>query len=146
MVRLPPRSTRTDTLFPYTTLFRSCAPVEAGRRAQRAASWGFERLGGIGGVRRDLCGRKKRRVCSPQSRARLRDPDDRLGNLEILRERFLDETGEKRVVNIPPPGRRVSRPRRQTPQPRAPAQGTPGSRTDPKRAGERQRVALRDSP
>src|SRR3546814_20582405 len=24
MKRLPPRSTRTDTLFPYTTLFRSC--------------------------------------------------------------------------------------------------------------------------
>src|SRR3546814_13106998 len=26
MVRRPPRSTRTDTLFPYTTLFRSDAP------------------------------------------------------------------------------------------------------------------------
>src|SRR3546814_7796258 len=26
MIRLPPRSTRTDTLFPYTTLFRSKAP------------------------------------------------------------------------------------------------------------------------
>src|SRR3546814_15701321 len=25
MIRLPPRSTRTDTLFPYTTLFRSCS-------------------------------------------------------------------------------------------------------------------------
>src|SRR3546814_19625997 len=25
MIRLPPRSTRTDTLFPYTTLFRSHA-------------------------------------------------------------------------------------------------------------------------
>src|SRR3546814_8661328 len=25
MIRLPPRSTRTDTLFPYTTLFRSSA-------------------------------------------------------------------------------------------------------------------------
>src|SRR3546814_7530836 len=25
MIRLPPRSTRTDTLFPYTTLFRSIA-------------------------------------------------------------------------------------------------------------------------
>src|SRR3546814_6837354 len=25
MIRLPPRSTRTDTLFPYTTLFRSVA-------------------------------------------------------------------------------------------------------------------------
>src|SRR3546814_16995988 len=31
MIRRPPRSTRTYTLFPYTTLFRSCAddqPVE----------------------------------------------------------------------------------------------------------------------
>src|SRR3546814_5233451 len=27
MIRRPPRSTRTDTLFPYTTLFRSCAEV-----------------------------------------------------------------------------------------------------------------------
>src|SRR3546814_9003555 len=26
MIRLPPRSTRTDTLFPYTTLFRSSVP------------------------------------------------------------------------------------------------------------------------
>src|SRR3546814_10181835 len=31
MIRRPPRSTRTDTLFPYTTLFRSCAKVEARR-------------------------------------------------------------------------------------------------------------------
>src|SRR3546814_9695580 len=37
MIRRPPRSTRTDTLFPYTTLFRSlpllnfeCAPAKAG--------------------------------------------------------------------------------------------------------------------
>src|SRR3546814_18520941 len=27
MLRLPPRSTRTDTLFPYTTLFRSAEPA-----------------------------------------------------------------------------------------------------------------------
>src|SRR3546814_16938086 len=27
MIRRPPRSTRTDTLFPYTTLFRSDAPA-----------------------------------------------------------------------------------------------------------------------
>src|SRR3546814_16637413 len=40
MIRRPPRSTRTDTLFPYTTLFRSCAitsgagsTVKAGRRS-----------------------------------------------------------------------------------------------------------------
>src|SRR3546814_8169669 len=29
MIRRPPRSTRTDTLFPYTTLFRSPAAVAA---------------------------------------------------------------------------------------------------------------------
>src|SRR3546814_16991160 len=28
MIRRPPRSTRTDTLFPYTTLFRSCRHQE----------------------------------------------------------------------------------------------------------------------
>src|SRR3546814_9832508 len=27
MIRRPPRSTRTDTLFPYTTLFRSAGPA-----------------------------------------------------------------------------------------------------------------------
>src|SRR3546814_9217786 len=35
MIRRPPRSTRTDTLFPYTTLFRS--PCEARPKFQRAA-------------------------------------------------------------------------------------------------------------
>src|SRR3546814_11362149 len=29
MIRRPPRSTRTDTLFPYTTLFRSVQPEPA---------------------------------------------------------------------------------------------------------------------
>src|SRR3546814_13387457 len=39
MIRRPPRSTRTDTLFPYTTLFRSAAPVAlrtSGFRSLRA--------------------------------------------------------------------------------------------------------------
>src|SRR3546814_14203756 len=31
MIRRPPRSTRTDTLFPYTTLFRSHADIAAER-------------------------------------------------------------------------------------------------------------------
>src|SRR3546814_15847910 len=33
MIRRPPRSTRTDTLFPYTTLFRSELQLDALRRA-----------------------------------------------------------------------------------------------------------------
>src|SRR3546814_4195881 len=36
MIRRPPRSTRTDTLFPYTTLFRS--PAGAGMRNGRRQS------------------------------------------------------------------------------------------------------------
>src|SRR3546814_4010430 len=38
MIRRPPRSTRTDTLFPYTTLFRSPGP--RGRRLPEA-DWVF---------------------------------------------------------------------------------------------------------
>src|SRR3546814_15553104 len=39
MLRLPPRSTRTDTLFPYTTLFRSwrCWTSLKSRRSRGAA-------------------------------------------------------------------------------------------------------------
>src|SRR3546814_12992106 len=33
MIRRPPRSTRTDTLFPYTTLFRSLASNRGSRQA-----------------------------------------------------------------------------------------------------------------
>src|SRR3546814_6076590 len=35
MIRRPPRSTRTDTLFPYTTLFRSAASHRRPARAPR---------------------------------------------------------------------------------------------------------------
>src|SRR3546814_18070649 len=35
MIRRPPRSTRTDTLFPYTTLFRSPDPPGCGAAAKR---------------------------------------------------------------------------------------------------------------
>src|SRR3546814_10036085 len=39
MIRRPPRSTRTDTLFPYTTLFRSLVrAVEVTREGERSAT------------------------------------------------------------------------------------------------------------
>src|SRR3546814_6948381 len=49
MIRRPPRSTRTDTLFPYTTLFRS-----AGRAAPRLGARGGGRphAGAAAGPRR----------------------------------------------------------------------------------------------
>src|SRR3546814_2149322 len=61
MIRLPPRSTRTDTLFPYTTLFRSpdrrgdqsgqfrrsaVQPARRGRRHQLADLFAIGRLHG----------------------------------------------------------------------------------------------------
>src|SRR3546814_18920189 len=61
MIRRPPRSTRTDTLFPYTTLFRSyddrVSGVHAGRRQGRKpddtigrGSWCNRGLGGCTSV------------------------------------------------------------------------------------------------
>src|SRR3546814_1166968 len=53
MIRRPPRSTRTDTLFPYTTLFRSAAvarwaqPRWAVRRAQCRARPDGRRWAGV---------------------------------------------------------------------------------------------------
>src|SRR3546814_16161905 len=38
MIRLPPRSTRTDTLFPYTTLFRSPRSRSAAPRERKMMS------------------------------------------------------------------------------------------------------------
>src|SRR3546814_11520126 len=40
MIRRPPRSTRTDTLFPYTTLFRSRDRAAAARTGRGGASCG----------------------------------------------------------------------------------------------------------
>src|SRR3546814_3893797 len=63
MIRRPPRSTRTDTLFPYTTLFRSLPrlrrehPVLRIRRALHRPSGGAE------------AGRPRRRPANPDLRA-----------------------------------------------------------------------------
>src|SRR3546814_5615664 len=55
MIRRPPRSTRTDTLFPYTTLFRR--PVNPGHSGLAAfAQFGFLRRKAIGAHRRALDG------------------------------------------------------------------------------------------
>src|SRR3546814_2000142 len=48
MIRRPPRSTRTDTLFPYTTLFRSRVPPYDADGSQGVVEVDF---------RRSLCGR-----------------------------------------------------------------------------------------
>src|SRR3546814_9032947 len=47
MIRRPPRSTRTDTLFPYTTLFRSSRHLVSADHPDRAACERRHRAGGV---------------------------------------------------------------------------------------------------
>src|SRR3546814_14981023 len=56
MIRRPPGSTRTDTLFPDTTLFRSCATLRAQLRSQLlSVPWSVDGLVRRGGIRRRRC-------------------------------------------------------------------------------------------
>src|SRR3546814_12225682 len=57
MIRLPPRSTRTDTLFPYTTLFRSRRGGGAGRDDRAGAR--RLRAAAAGGIRRAPSNRRR---------------------------------------------------------------------------------------
>src|SRR3546814_18409653 len=57
MIRRPPRSTRTDTLFPYTTLFRS----EPSGRLARLGEAGLE-AGGVGAQQLEVEFRPVRKI------------------------------------------------------------------------------------
>src|SRR3546814_12467562 len=63
MIRRPPRSTRTDTLFPYTTRFRS----QHGYGLENAVALEQKLAQGVAGV--PLCGFARRRQRLLQNRA-----------------------------------------------------------------------------
>src|SRR3546814_1510765 len=65
MIRRPPRSTRTDSLFPYTTLFRSRS---ARRYARPAAGGGGFRRADAGAARAVRSHRRLRRRLPPARR------------------------------------------------------------------------------
>src|SRR3546814_4528771 len=48
MIRRPPRSTRTDTLFPYTTLFRSQGAFQPLERGSAAGEWKLSDIADLG--------------------------------------------------------------------------------------------------
>src|SRR3546814_5811787 len=74
MIRRPPRSTRTDTLFPYTTLFRS---LHVGRSPSRARHQADDRLvparrvDRLGRVPAELCRRSEEHTSELQSLMRI---------------------------------------------------------------------------
>src|SRR3546814_17593982 len=81
MIRRPPRSTRTDTLFPYTTLFRSAALLPGRHLRDRA--------------------RRRRRISTPaDQRAELR-PLQNLRYQEPHAEHRLGHAGRRRRTQLP---------------------------------------------
>src|SRR3546814_16617462 len=68
MIRRPPRSTRTDTLFPYTTLFRSPRPAAPVRQLVRL---GQGRLRAAGVRLRHRQGRSEEHTSELQSLMRI---------------------------------------------------------------------------
>src|SRR3546814_2206784 len=95
MIRRPPRSTRTDTLFPYTTLFRSSGEGEPQRRQPpgehdpgepeaRAEPVDAERAGDL---EKDVPDIEKRRA----------EREYRFAHTEIARHRYLGETDVRAI-------------------------------------------------
>src|SRR3546814_99398 len=93
MRRRPPRSTRTDTLFPYTTLFRSAGarrrrrrlwPRGGGRDPRRPGLQGFPRPGGRAGERPGGVSRTRHRGRGKKLRDVVRWQHDWGGRVDFL--------------------------------------------------------------
>src|SRR3546814_7941792 len=88
MIRRPPRSTRTDTLFPYTTLFRSLAHSRSNAELAR-----LENLDPVG-VDHDI----ERRPRDPDEDRRGHHPGDirlRIGKREVDDRGHHEQPGEE---------------------------------------------------
>src|SRR3546814_11997706 len=108
MIRRPPRSTRTDTLFPYTTLFRSCKPASCARADQRNTDEHRQAQSGNQcppveaylGYRPKQCAQSKKAIdiCGSTipTRKKSRRSEPRQGAEKII-TRSLDRTAERRV-------------------------------------------------
>src|SRR3546814_4763637 len=88
MIRRPPRSTRTDTLFPYTTLFRSPRRDDGAARLPRQRQAGGRDLPWPLAAGRSRCGAWPRRdllqVDPPRPRERRRRSEEHTSELQSL--------------------------------------------------------------
>src|SRR3546814_10793119 len=104
MIRRPPRSTRTDTLFPYTTLFRSGGRerlLRAGARRSGAARARLPRLTTTGELHglsgRAVSGRGRARRCCPHQ-PRAVSLLSRDGSVRDRRTRSIRPRSRRRTV------------------------------------------------
>src|SRR3546814_19081638 len=99
MIRRPPRSTRTDTLFPYTTLFRS----EGFSELEEVAYVGAEELSGIEGFDEELAEELQsraqealeRREASAREERRGLGVEDAVADMPHLTEAMLVTLGKE---------------------------------------------------
>src|SRR3546814_14161091 len=104
MLRRPPRSTRTDTLFPYTTLFRSLAFQPRARVGRHAAEPGIETAAQIGEIARVALAdesdeaRRLRGDCR-DARFRKRGDEDAVGS-DVERRQGRDARSEEHTSEL----------------------------------------------
>src|SRR3546814_8727353 len=95
MIRRPPRSTRTDTLFPYTTLFRSRAALgDLQRPAVRAACY---ELGELHRLRGELDAAEEAYF---EASRRGHDPRPGLSLLRLLQGRTEEASSEEHTSEL----------------------------------------------
>src|SRR3546814_15319817 len=89
MIRRPPRSTRTDTLFPYTTLFRSLVVARRGSAARGAG------LSARSPLRLGTAGGRQRRDDGPDGHVRYRRRGRR--RIDVERRALHDPASQGRA-------------------------------------------------
>src|SRR3546814_6316505 len=90
MIRRPPRFTRTDTLFPYTTLFRSTSVGQAIGSLETA-----QRLSSLPATKaKFMAGELSEAQASEISAAAFVDPSSEQGLLALAHERSEEHTSE----------------------------------------------------
>src|SRR3546814_5533601 len=106
MIRRPPRSTRTDTLFPYTTLFRSADRVAAIERALRP-SQDFDALDvvdvehrGLGAVQIDVVEIDADALFEARDRVLLADAADEGAERRVRAARDFERGVRGRRANV----------------------------------------------
>src|SRR3546814_13530824 len=98
MIRRPPRSTRTDTLFPYTTLFRGHLPAAMQGLAVVPLFAGYDRRRGLGRLfQYDVTGGRYEEADHASTGS------GRLHAGPVLKLGFRDGLITAKVVDLPPP-------------------------------------------
>src|SRR3546814_4918575 len=92
MIRRPPRSTRTDTLFPYTTLFRSQSPDAAAVQFDHVAVLDAAESAMVGAHRQHVAGLQRVNAAHPLDAAG--DVVRHVGGVVVLLERSEEHTSE----------------------------------------------------